>query len=240
MRTISCLSAVSALLIGLATFHATRAVGGEVVLFDNLNAQWPSGIDQVIYASSLPKLVLGRPWTRQDGYDYSWPARKFTTDASAYYLDRITIHFATPSDNTAIPELDIYSDASGSPGFLLSTLVAPDVSAGYPELGQFTASGLLLSPNSAYWAVFKASDGGAIGWAVSPDPTGTGAGYTLDGAHSLDGGATWTVDNSDHALMNVIATQVPEPGGLALCCAVAATAIGFFLARNVVHENDNK
>ena len=95
-------------------------------------------------------------------------------------------------NNTAIPELDIYTDWGGLPGQFVGESTPPDLSGGLPELGEFTASGFVSAPDSCYWAVLKSSAGGEFGWAATSDETGTGPGYTTNGAYSSDLGATWT------------------------------------------------
>jgi hypothetical protein len=226
---------LAAALATTVLFSAAPAIGGQVVLFDNLNAQWPSGIDTSIAASTLPTPVFGRAWTPADGYQYSWPAREFTTDASAYSLNTVTLDFRpNSSSNTAVPELDIYSDANDAPGQLVAHIAAPDLSAGFPQYGEFTASGVTLAPNSAYWAVLKASDNGIIGWAISPDSSGSGVGFTTNAAYSLDAGTTWTTENSSFELMQVVATPIPEPSAIGLFAAFATIASGAFALRSVL------
>ena len=104
-------------------------------------------------------------------------AIKFETDAESHALTSITLRLSATAGTSAI--LDLYSDQGLEPGSLVATLQSP---ASLPtSIGDatFTANGVTLDAETAYWAVLS-SPSGQVDWAWTNQPTGAGAGFTAE------------------------------------------------------------
>lgn len=140
----------------------------------------------------------------------TWLANLFTTDAAAYSLQSVVLDFvAAPAGTIAV---DIYSDASGTPGTSLGTLTNP----GSFLLGSntFQASGIpTLASASSFWVVLRGDGVGTVDWRYTND-TPTGVGSSTNTNFSTTSGASWAgVSTGTPYMMTVNATPasaVPE------------------------------
>ena len=136
-------------------------------------------------------------------------ASSFTTDASGYTLDSITLLAQEATPGSAV--LSLYTDGGLQPGTLVGVLTSP---ASYPSTladTTFTAGNLSLAADSTYWAVLSAPTG-AYDWSTSSDyDSGLGTGFTNTWDESDDGGLTWFSNNSYQTQMNVTASASPVP-----------------------------
>ena len=189
----------------LVTFTACAALSSAVTLTDNLSKTTES--------------------TEFAGGD-TWIAAAFSTDNANYQISLAALLLSTSKPSTA--ELDLYSASSGQPGALLSTLTPP---ASFPSVASpvsFTGSSYILSPNSTYWLVLKATTG-SFDWSWTSDNTGTGVGFLAQWAASDDAGGTWFTADSEPMQLRVLAdpvnAAVPEPCSVALSALSMASMI---------------
>jgi hypothetical protein len=162
-----------------------------------------------------------------------WHAISFTTDGNTYTLDTVTLLMelgagattsaALPNAVADVPEVDLYSDNSGSPGSLITALTATSAYDYTLQDVTFGGAGVTLSANSTYWVVLRALSG-AVSWGYAATNNGTGIGFTDVLASSNDSGSTWHValgDLPDQAEVTADPAGVPEPS------TVFLTGIGF-------------
>jgi hypothetical protein len=172
----------------------------------------------------------------------AWHAISFTTDNNAYTLDTVTLLMQLGGASAAaiadvgapaaadIPEVDLYSDNSGSPGTLIAALAAIGTPSFALQNIDFAGGGNALAANSTYWIILRALSG-AVSWGFASDDLGTGSGFTDVWAETGDSGATWavhSVDQPDQAEVTADLVGAPEPstllmtgvGFLALACVV--------------------
>jgi hypothetical protein len=164
----------------------------------------------------------------------TWITGSFGTDASQYLLDSITLLLANSSTGTA--EVDIYDDGGLEPGSLIGVLTPPAVYSTALAQTTFSGNSILLSANSTYWVVLKATTG-QFDWAWTSDNTGTGFGFQNTWGSSDDAGATWfTYDVFPvqfSAEASTAAAAAPEPGTLALFITGGLLAAGTWLFRRL-------
>jgi len=157
-----------------------------------------------------------------------WSTQKFQTDGQSYDLVDVTLSMML-SAGTGNATLQIYSDSSGSPNASIATLISPGSYSGTLSNTTFTASGVTLAPNSAYWVVLKGPDSNTIfEWSFTDDNTGSGAGFSTNWAYSDNLGSSWNPSNTSPYQMRVSVQPVPEPSsvilaGLGLAAAVFAS-----------------
>lgn len=160
--------------------------------------------------------------------DLQWNAQKFQTDGQSYDLVDVTLSMLL-SAGTGNATLQIYSDSSGSPNASIATLTSPGSYSGTLSNTTFTASGVTLAPNSAYWVVLKGPDSNTIfEWSFTDDNTGSGVGFTTNWAYSDNLGSSWNPSSTSPYQMRVSVQPVPEPSsvilaGLGLAAAVFAS-----------------
>jgi hypothetical protein len=164
----------------------------------------------------------------------TWITGSFGTNASQYLLDSITLLLANSSTGTA--EVDIYDDGGLQPGSLIGVLTPPAVYSTTLAQTIFSGNNILLSANSTYWVVLKATTG-QFDWAWTSDNTGTGAGFQNTWGSTDDAGATWfTYDVFPvqfSAEASTAAGAAPEPGTLALCTTGALLGAGAWFSRRL-------
>lgn len=171
----------------------------DVVLSDNLD-QPPNIIGEIVEGSR-------------------WVTASFGTDSRSYEIADVTLPL-TVGTVFGQAEVAIYTDDGFRPGALLGTLDSPPV-VPEPTTGEtvFTASGILLAPNSTYWVVMRALTEG-FEWNYTGSDIGAGVGFQHTWGRSLDAGLTWETFDSEPMLMrvraNAVADSVPEPTTVAL------------------------
>jgi hypothetical protein len=209
---------------------STHLSGGPVILTNNLT-------EPLLGLDTLSTTV--------------WHAISFTTDNNAYTLDSVTLLMElggvstnAPSlqsliGNAAaqadIPEADLYSDSSGSPGTLITALTAITSYDTTLQDVTFTAAGVTLLANSTYWVVLRATSG-VVTWAYPTTNNGSGVGFTDVYAFSNTSGASWTVatgENPDQAEVIGDLAGVPEPSTL-LLAGLGFLALAVSLRRRIV------
>jgi hypothetical protein len=158
--------------------------------------------------------------------DNTWIAAAFSTDNASYRISSAALLLSSPGSSTA--RLDLYSTSSGEPAQLLSTLTSPGFFSTAPSVVIFTGSSYILSPNSMYWLVLKATSG-EFDWSWTLDNTGTGLGFLARWAASDDAGATWFTADSEPMQFRVLAdpvnSVVPEPASFTLAALSMAGVI---------------
>jgi hypothetical protein len=177
------------LMVVAATLLGQVSFGAPIVLYDSITGATPAGSDLTD--------------------SNTWLANQFTTDAATYSLQSVVLDFTTaPAGTIAV---DLYSDASGTPGSSLGTFTNP----GSFTLGTntFTASGIpSLVASSAYWVVLRGVAVGTVDWRwTSNSPTGVGASTNTN--FSTTAGASWAGLSSGTPYMmtvNATAEAVPE------------------------------
>lgn len=151
----------------------------------------------------------------------NWLAQSFSTVGYPYSVEVVTLFVKdTTSPSHGDAQLAIY-DGLSKPENLIGTLTSP--SSYTTTLGNniFTASGLLLDPNSTYWVVLKALTG-QFEWSWTSSNTGNGDGFeTTWGIRELSGGSwVWSIVDGEPYMMRVEGQAIPEPSTLALFSAV--------------------
>ena len=183
----------------LGTSHSTRA---DLTLFDNLNN--PGNGYRLISSTS-------------------WAAQRFNTDASDLFLTGETLALDSSAPNGSF-FLNLYSDASGQPGSLITTLSSGPHAAQGQVL--FPGYNQALLPNTNYWLVLAGPAGSNFNpfWGVTGTNTGTGAGFQLTNATTDNGGASWSVLSVDDYRVQITASNVPEPSSV-FCLVTGAVAL---------------
>ena len=120
-----------------------------------------------------------------------WLCAGFTTGATTYRLDSITIPL---SSIAGAAEMDIYSDSGLEPGSLVGVMTAPGTYSSGLTTTTFTANSILLSASSSYWVILKAVSG-AFSWGWTTANAGTGTGYANVWGQAADSGAIWYTTN---------------------------------------------
>jgi|KBSMisStaDraftv2_1062788.scaffolds.fasta_scaffold623594_2 hypothetical protein len=192
----------------LLTFTACAALSSAVTLTDNLSK-----------TSTDTEFVGGDTWI----------AVAFSTDNANYQISSASLLLSTPEPSTA--NLDLYSESSGQPGLLLSTLTSLGSFPSVASPVTFTGSSYILSPNSTYWLVLSAPTG-SFDWSWTSDNAGAGAGFLSQWAATDDAGGSWITSDIEPMQFRVLADPgtpaVPEPGSFtlaALSMAGVATAL---------------
>ena len=208
-------------ILGFLVLSVTAPSLGQVVLSDNLNAQWPGPYPYGVEGSIVDAKT--------------WSAQEFATDNQEYSLNSVTLGFRSDQGISPIPtlELKIFSDVAGKPGNMIGELTSPEMALGVPEFGTFTAQGIDLAPSTTYWAVLDSPDSiqSWVSWDATDGLVGDGVGFSTNECYSVDGGSTWIVSAPPPTpnIMEVVATPVPEPGTFHLLAAfggVTAAAWG--------------
>jgi hypothetical protein len=185
--------------LALGMIVCTPALAAPVVLSDNLFVTENISIDIA------------------DAGGY-WIGSILSTDGHSYALDTVTLLIKQAAAGNA--QVEIYTnivdplDGLCKPGALVGTLTPP---ASYtPDFAHntFTASDILLDPNSTYWVVLKALSG-EFQWQWTTVNTGSGVGFSPYWG-CKNSGIEWYTEVGSPYLMSVAATPAPLPPGLLL------------------------
>jgi hypothetical protein len=144
----------------------------------------------------------------------------FTTDASAYQMDLVSIDVTRILGDPADLVLALYSDAGGSPDTSLLTFSNADSIAKGARF--FTTTPVTLNPDTTYWVVAEPSfaEQNDFQWWDSV-LGGTVSGSALDTGTGLWG--SWNSQATATAFsLAVYGTPVPEPSTFALAGLAAA------------------
>ena len=186
--------------VGTRFFHFNDATlnSGHRLVWPNSGLTW--NVDDHVRVS-LQDNILVSNFTSGNGISdatisTSTRAQAFTTGPreNGYRITEVRLRAGAPSNTT--PRVAIHSDSSGLPGTKLLELTNPTAIAVTAEGASFTSLGLLLEPNTAYWAVVDResgsgdvlvsastyngeNDGSATGWSIA------------DSSYQLNG-ASWT------------------------------------------------
>lgn len=114
-------------------------------------------------------------------------AQKFTT-AEAGKLPRLDIRLKNDAAATGVIRVELYSDASGTPGTLLasSSLASSDVGSDYAYEEVRFAQAPTLADSTDYWIVIYVQATGSGSYKWSSTTTGT------DALESTNSGSTWS------------------------------------------------
>ncbi|MGH7990209.1 MAG: choice-of-anchor R domain-containing protein, partial [Limisphaerales bacterium] len=185
------------------------------------------------YVSNLDQTPTG---SAEIGSD-SWIAQEFdtlTTDPNTYILNSVQLLLNPASGSPSEFSVQIYSSPlNDAPQQNLGNLSgSADPSAG--GLFTYTASGITLSPDMAYFVVVTAATPvaqGAYVWSAANSFTRTGN-WTIDDVYySSANGSSWTETiRQDVFQMAIYATPVPEPETVALF-GVGLVALSFWRFR---------
>jgi hypothetical protein len=176
-----------------------------------------------LYVSNLGQTPTGSAAIGSD----SWIAQQFYTgtNADGYVLNSVQLLMDAASGSPSGFTVSIYSfnNSNYGPGSNLGSLSGSDPAAG--GVFTYTASGLTLSPSTAYFIVQTSAmpvAQGAYVWSAANGANGTEGSdlWAIDGSYaSSSDGSSWTVYDGrgeDVFQMAIYATAVPEPTTLAL------------------------
>jgi hypothetical protein len=147
-----------------------------------------------------------------------WAAKLFETgnNPSGYDLDSVQLTMTSSSGSPNGFTVSLYSAGGGitiNPGTSLGTLSG----SSDPEIGgtyTYTASGLALSPSTAYFIVATAETpvaSGAYAWSiVNSVPSATDGWYAGGVIDTSNNGQTWNA-GSAYPQFSLTATPTPEP-----------------------------
>jgi len=170
--------------------------------------------------------ITGSTSTGSDSANNStWLANQFNTDGATYSLQSVVLDFtAAPLGTIAV---DIYSDASGTPGTSLGTLTNPGSFA--TGSNTFSTSGISLAASNSFWVVLRGVGASSVDWLYTAGVTPSGVGSSTNTNFSTNAGASWAgVSSGTPYMMTVNATSsaaVPEIDPTSFGSA-AALAIG--------------
>lgn len=174
----------------------------------------------VIYLSNLGETSAGGGLAVGGGNSLAQPFQT-GTNAAGYYLNSVQLLMSASGTTANAFGLSLYSDNGGVPGNSFAILSGPGnpTAAG---LYAYTASGITLSPSTAYWIVAAAetSFGDFYWWTVE-----NSANYTAADGWSMNATSPYGYIIQNSSLtgnglaplqFDVSATPVPEPETSAL------------------------
>ncbi len=171
------------------------------------------------------------------GISASAHASSFTTDGSAYTLNRVTLAIQSNS-GSGFAQVKIRADSSGMPGAELEDLGSINPSSVGPSLLSLNSSGLALSPNTTYWITAGETGSESNQWEGTTSTAEVSLGSWTIGDQdffSTDGGASWQPtsfgppnESSRFSVHATIASPplVPalSPLGIAMLCGLLGLA----------------
>jgi hypothetical protein len=174
-----------------------------------------------LYLSNLGQTSTGSAVVGSD----SWIAQGFGTgtNAAGYTVNSVQLLMGAASGNPNGFSISIYSRSGNSPQNNLGSLVGPDPAAS--GVYTFTASGLILSPSTAYYVVVTAATSvaqGGYSWSATSgnSPTIRNDGW-LGGIYDFStDGSNWNYFRDQFFQFSITGTAVPEPSTSALACLV--------------------
>jgi len=192
-----------------------------------------------VVLSNLTEISLG-PDSVSSG---KWLASSFVTNSQAWTLTSATLSFGSAQNTSGNLFVNLYSNATNSPGSSLGTLSGSENPA---SAGQYTytSNGISLDPSTTYWLVAGVSSGdGAYPWLFAGSIASTGVwsipstntyaynetgvgttGYRPTEGLGTSGSSTWSSHPGTPQLFSIEATAVPEPSTYAM--ALAGLACG--------------
>lgn len=186
-----------------------------------------SNLDQSAYASVQVLAISSIPL-------YSRLAQSFTTGASAFLLDNITVKIYDGTNSGSGFSVDLYSDLDGQPGSLIETLSGSN----QPSSGDYaytSAGSTTLAADSTYWWVASLSEGGSRStslWETNSTAETGLSGWTIGDGHAYSGSSTggWS-STSSPLQFSVNGSAVPEPSTYAAFAGLAALGLAAFRRR---------
>ena len=176
-------------------------------------------------------------------FNGDWYASSFMTNNQAWTLTSATLAFGPATDTSGNLFVNLYSNATNSPGSSLGTLSGSDnpASAG---LYTYTSNGISLDPSTTYWLVAGVSSGnGNYTWGYSNTYASTGVWSipsTNTFAQSSNGGLSWSVSSITPQRFSIEATAtapsaVPEidPNSLGSVLALVLGSLGLLERRRL-------
>ena len=173
----------------------------------------------------------------------NWVASSFVTDNQAWTLTSATLPFGPAANTSGNLFVDLYSNATNSPGSSLGTLSGSDNPASAGPY-TYTSNGISLDPSTTYWLVAGVSSGnGAYTWGYSNTYASTGVWSmpsTNTYATSSNGGLSWSVQSLTPQRFSIEATatapsSVPEidPNSLGSVLALVLGSLGLLERRRL-------
>jgi hypothetical protein len=170
-------------------------------------------------------------------------AQSFVTNDQAWTLTSATLSLGSPTNTSGNLFVNLYSNATNSPGSSLGTLSGPDNPAAAGQY-TYTSNGISLDPSTTYWLVAGVSSGsGFYGWRYTGPTTSTGV-WSIPSintyARSTDAGSTWGSSDGYPYLFSIEATatapsSVPEidPNSLGSVLALVLGSLGLLERRRL-------
>jgi hypothetical protein len=165
-----------------------------------------------LYFSNLGQTSAGSAVVASD----SWIAQGFGTgtNAAGYTVNSVQLLMGEASGNPNGFNISIYSKSGNSPQNNLGSLVGSDPAAN--GVYTYTASGLILSPSTAYYVVVTAATSvaqGAYSWSATSgnNPSIRNDGW-LGGIYDFStDGSNWNYSRDQFFQFSITGTAVPEP-----------------------------
>ena len=168
-------------------------------------------------------------------------AQEFTTGSSAKTLTDIEVALGSASGAfTAGAEL--VTDNAGTPSStMLTSITVPTIGSGFSDLTLTPTSSVVLSPNTDYWLILKASGTGTYEW----DYTNTLNSALPLFAVSTDNGSTWSSGTGPFLIQvdgTTPAAAVPEPASFNIgLAALSVVGLGLWKKhRSAPHRAEGK
>lgn len=173
-----------------------------------------------------------------------WFAQSFVTNNNqAWTLTSATLSFDSAQNFSGNLFVNLYSNATNSPGNSLGTLSGSDNPA---SAGQYTytSNGISLDPSTTYWLVAGVSSGdGVYSWLYTESMASTGV-WSIPSTNTYastdDGANTWSLNDGEPFLFSIEATataplSVPEidPNGLGSVLALVLGSLGLLERRQL-------
>lgn len=161
----------------------------------------------VVYVSNLNEQLFG--------YMVGNGSQSFVTGISSngYYLNNVTLLMGTWLGNASNFNVSVYSSLNNQAAVLLGALAGtsdPETTGEYT----YTASGLLLNPNTEYWIVAACDS-----WSTSPLMPPGGYAWQMTSSANYTATDGWSINNiigpfPEVQQFAINATPVPEPNVL--------------------------
>ena len=188
-------------------------------------------LDRAVYASSIVLMLTAPSFAATQVSNLSEPlsvlfnangtnfahASSFTTDASSYWLEGVTVSVSTNSSGTS--ELQLRSDAAGSPGAVIENLGSQSLPSIQGQvLLTYASAGITLAANTTYWVTLGETGSGDFSWGGTTSTSESSPGSWTIGDQTWyrnAGTSTWLPTSfgppNESALFSVDASELIVP-----------------------------